>query len=184
MGRNYKAINYIRKELNNLDDRFVDCVVRCFNCVDTKKEPNGCMSNTVALYICAKEYGYNPTICYGLCQIDDKKFYHAWLELDNTIIDIAIYGNINYSIFSMWDKKVDTPYIGGYKESYIRYGKFEFDEDWKYSLISSVKGLELIKYMDKAPQNAMWKLVYKYLDKTFTNESFKRLRLYINDVVL
>ena len=90
MSRNYTAIHYIQEQLKGFNPKFVDCVVRCFNLIEQNQEPNGCLSNSIALFICAKEYGYEPLLCYGLCKFDGKEFYHAWIEIDNTVIDMAI----------------------------------------------------------------------------------------------
>lgn len=182
MGKNYKAIHYIQEKLNGYNSKFVDSVIRCFNNVEQSKEGNGCLSNTVALYICAKEYGYNPKICFGLCSFEEKEFYHAWLEIDEIIIDISIYGNVNYSPLALWDKKIDTPYIGSYVDSHIHYGKFLFDNDWEEAQISRAEGLTLEQYMDGLPNYEMWKLVCKYLNRTLTKELIGHLREHIKDV--
>lgn len=173
MSRNYTAIHYIQDKLKDFNPKFVECVVRQFNMIDINKESDGCLSNSVVLYICAKEYGYNPKLCYGLCSYKNKDFYHAWLEINNIIIDLSFYGNVNFSLYSMWTK-VDVPYIGSYKNSDVHYGKFEFDDDWKSSLISAVEGWSFIKYMDGMPQNAMWKILCKCKEfdslQNFTNK--------------
>ena len=182
MSRNYVAIHYIQEHLKDFNTKFVDCVVRCFNHIEQSREPDGCLSNTVALYICAKEFGYNPNICYGLCVLDDKEFYHAWLEIDNIIIDMAIYGNVNFSQYSMWDFKLDTPYVGTYEDADISYGRFVFDDDWAGTMISVVEGWSLDKYMNTLPRNAMWKIVCKFLDKTPTLSLVKHLEVYIDGI--
>lgn len=146
------------------------------------KEPNGCLSNTAALYICAKSFGYNPIICYGLCNLDGRDFYHAWLEINGIIIDLSIYGNINYSPYSMWNYTIDTPFIGEYSDSNISYGRFKFDQDWSKSLIGQIAGKTLIQYMNGAPQYRMWKLVCKFMDKTLTKDLLQRLQRYAENV--
>ena len=99
---NNKVKNYIEESLKGFNNEFVQSVCRCFEMLEHSKEPNGCLSNTATLYICAKECGYNPEICYGLCEFYGIKFYHAWLVINDTIIDIAIFGNVNYSPYSQW----------------------------------------------------------------------------------
>lgn len=184
MSKNYKGIHYIQEQLKDFDKSFVNCVIRCFNLIEENKEPDGCLSNTTALYICTKSCGYNPIICYGLCNLDGRDFYHAWLEINDTIIDLSIYGNVNYSPYSMWDYKISLPYIGKYDDSKISYGKFKFDEDWNKSLISQVTGKPLIQYIDSAPQYGMWRLVCRYMNKTLTKELFWQLRSYAENVQL
>jgi hypothetical protein len=181
MSRNYTAIHYIQKQLKGFDPKFVDCAVRCFNLIEKNQEPNGCLSDSIALFICAKEYGYKPTLCYGLCKIDGREFYHAWLEINGTIIDLAIYGNVNYSPFSMWNRKLDTPYIGSYQDSVVQYGGFQFDEDWYGALISRAEGWSFEQYMNGLPQNAMWKLVCMFLDKTPTKNLIEHLKTLVKN---
>ena len=44
--------------------------------------------------------GFNPQIYYGLCGIKNEfEFYHMWIELDEKIIDLAIYGNAKFNFF-------------------------------------------------------------------------------------
>lgn len=182
MSKNYKCIHYIQEQLKDFDKSFVNCVIRCFNLIEKNKEPNGCLSNTAALYICAKSFGYNPIICYGLCNLDGRDFYHAWLEINGIIIDLSIYGNINYSPYSMWNYKIDTPFIGEYSDSKISYGRFKFDQDWSKSLIGQIAGKTLIQYMNGAPQYRMWKLVCKFMDKTLTKDLLQQLQRYAENV--
>lgn len=182
MSKNYTAIHYIQHELKNYDPGFVNCVVRCFNIIEQNKEPDGCLSNSAILYICAKKYGYNPTICYGLCNIDGRDFYHVWLELNNIIIDLSIYGNVNYSPYLMLGYKIETPFIGKYDDAKMMYGRFKFDQDWDSSLIGGIQGKTLIQYMDGLPQFKMWKLVCKCMDKTFTKDLLQQLRKYAENV--
>lgn len=181
MSRNYTAIHYIQEQLKGFNPKFVDCVVRCFNFIEQNQEPDGCLSNSIALFICAKEYGYKPSLCYGLCKFEGKEFYHAWIEIDNIVIDMAIYGNVNYSPFSIWDNELDTPYIGSYEDSVVQYGKFKFDNDWSDSMIAQAEGWSFERYMNGLPQNAMWKIVCKFLDKTPTNNFVEHLKTHIKN---
>lgn len=181
MSKNYTAIHYIQNQLRDFNSKFVNCAIRCFNCIEKVEEPDGCLSNSVVLFICAKEYGYDPVLCYGLCQYDGKKFYHTWLEVNGIVIDIAIYGNVNFSPFLAGSKKLTTPYIGEYKNADIHYGKHVFDDDWPYSLLAKMEGMTFEHYMDGLPKNAMWKITCKYLDKTPTVELVNHLRMLIKE---
>ena len=184
MSRNYNAIHYIQEQLKGYNPKFIDCVVRCFNLMEQYKEPDGCLSDSILLFICAKEYRYKPSLCYGLCALEGKEFYHAWLEIDDIVIDLAIYGNVNYSPFSMWDNKLDTPYIGSYKDSIIQYGKFKFDNDWSGSEIAKTEGWSFEEYMDTLPQNVLWKGVCEILDRTPTNNLIEHLKTHIKNTFI
>jgi len=172
MSKNYKAIHYIQKQLKDFNDNFVDSVVRCFNQIESMRAAQECVTSSVILYICAKHFGYEPKICYGLCTLQGKEFYHAWLEINNKVIDVAIYGNINYNVYSMWDFKLETPYIGTYEDAAtdpikpLVYGKFVFDDDWSHCSVSMIEKMTMQQYMDKAPQNILWKYTIKFLNQT------------------
>lgn len=181
MSRNDIAIHYIQERLKGFKPEFVDCAVRCFNLIVQNEEPNGCLSDSAALFVCAKEYGYEPILCYGLCNLDGREFYHAWLEINGTIIDLAIYGNVNYGLFSLFGYRTDIPYIGSYKDSVMQYGRFQFDEDWSGALISRVEGWSFEQYMNGLPQNAMWKLVCMMLGKTSTKRLIDHLKTLVKD---
>jgi hypothetical protein len=178
MSRNYPAIHYIQDKLKGFNPKFTDCVVRQFNQVDTGQEPDGCLSNSVVLYICAKEFGYNPNLCYGLCTYKGREFYHAWLEIDGTVIDNSIYGNVNFSPYFP-QERMDTPYIGGYRDTEVCYGRFQFDQDWTGSMIARMEGMTFEEYMDGLPQGAMWRLACRTLDKTPTRNLVEHLRTHV-----
>ena len=184
MKRNYTAIHYIQNQLKGFNPKFIDCVTRCFNLIEQYQEPDGCLSNSILLFICAKEYGYDPVLCYGLCELDGIAFYHAWLEIDGIVIDLSIYGNVNYSPFSLWENNLDVPYIGTYQDSVVQYGKFKFDDDWSYSMIAQMEGWSFEKYMNGLPRNAMWKGVCKILDRTPTNNLVEHLKTHIKDQMI
>ena len=178
---NYPANYYIQCQLKDFNQEFVDCVIRCFNMIDHNEEPDGCLSNSVALYVCAKEYGYDPVLCYGLCSYEQKLFYHAWLEIDGMVIDPSIYGNVNYgfSFRLLGVSKMLYPYVGFYDDSYkdgISYGKFLFDDDWSKSLLYAMEGKTFEQYMDGLPQHAMWKVACLYLNKPFTKNYMFHLK--------
>lgn len=182
MGRNYEAIHYIREQLKGFDSKFVECAVRCFNFDNDSQSGDNCLVDTVSLYVCAKKFGYKPQLCYGLCKLGEREFYHAWLEINDTIIDVAIYGNVHHSpFFPEWKTKVKTPYIGKYKDSFLYYGKYEFDEHWKYCSISKAEGQSIIDYIKFAPGNGMWKLICNILDITPTKQAAEQLSSYIQD---
>ncbi len=189
MAKNYEAIHYIRQQLNGFDKLFIDSVVRCFCILDENKEHNGCMSNTAAMFLIARKCGYDPEFCYGICQIENKEFYHAWLEIDGIIIDPSIYGNINFGV-GFEDYQTSYPFIGTLEESDILYQKYKFDDDWKEmeklgvnTLCGFIDGKTLEQYMDGLPGNMMWKLTCRYMDMTPSKELVSELRGYCSGVL-
>lgn len=178
MSKNQLAIDYINAQLSGFKPEFVKCVIRCFEFIDEIHQPDGCLSNSIALFICAKYYGYEPNLCYGLCSFEGQPFYHAWLEIDDIIIDLSIYGNVNYNPIArlIWKKQLSTPYIGQYDNAIVKYGRFEFDTDWQITAIAQLEGCSFEQYMDGAPNGDMWKLVCQFLNEKPTQEVVKHLR--------
>lgn len=182
MSKDYKSIKYIREKLDGFDPCFIDCVVRGFNHIFQTKEPDGCLSNTSALYVCAKKYGYSPLICYGLCKIGNEEMYHAWLEIEKLVIDLAIYGNINFPGYGNLLARsqnivLNTPFIGDYKDAenyHLEYGRFKFDAEWKDAAISQVEGKSVLEYINGAPNDGMWHLLRRYLDMPLITSDFRQ----------
>jgi hypothetical protein len=162
MSRDYDGIHHIRQEIAkyNGDDKLSDILERCFNWMCNEEEDNGCLIQTTSLYIAMCNLGYNPQICYGLCILPNKQeFYHAWLELDNRIIDIAIYGNIKWGLRCQ-HKTIQLPVImSTYKDAPFTYGKFCFDNDWKYAGISIVDRMDIFSYIQNAPNQCVRKRI-------------------------
>lgn len=175
---------FIRQQLIDFDDRFVDATIRAFSMIVRDREPDGCLSTTAALCVVAKKFGYEAEICYGLCKFKEQAFYHAWLEINGTIIDLAIYGNVNYNPLSLWPNKIDKPYIGPYENSIVGYGKYKIDEDWPLCPMSIIVDRPLTWYMDGLPDQTMWELVCLYLDVEPTEETISELRKYAADVIM
>ena len=161
-----KSVGYIMNKLSNYKPDFVKACIRCFN--KMQKEYDADLANSVALYVCAKEYGYKPRICYGLCNIDNHRFYHFWLELDGIIIDLSSYAIINYyPAFKGLINNINIPYIGDYEHAYpIQYNKFKKDEHWKASSILYIESIVYIdKYIMMAPNGGMLDLIFDCLDR-------------------
>lgn len=186
MVKDYNAIHYTQNQAKkyNVDDKLAGLLIRGFNLIYNSQEPDGCASNTVALYVCLKNMGYNPQIYYGLCTTESGfEFYHMWLELDDKIIDFAIYGNAKFSVLSgELAHIITTPVVlETYDESKVHYGKFVFDDDWKDAGISAVENMTLKEYINSAPNNGMKKLICRYMDVSPTIENINKLLDNIGD---
>lgn len=99
----------------------------------------------------------------------------------------GIYGNVNFNpeVRQSCQTVLDTPYIGTYKTSVISYGRFEFGEDWKTKELSLAEGLSFEQYVDGAPNNEMWWMTCKFLNKLPVRKTIKHLRTLIKkDVIL
>lgn len=186
MAKDYHAIHYIQNQVKKYyaDDKLIDLLIRVFNTIFNNKEPDGCASNTIALYVCLKNMGYNPQICYGLCTSKSGfEIYHMWLELGGRIIDIAIYGNAKFSpLGGELANIIETPIVlESYDEAIIHYGKYLFDDDWQGANISVIEGMTLKEYINIAPNNGMKKLICRYMDISATVENVNRLLDNVDD---
>lgn len=169
------GFQYIDDQLKGYDPNFVRSVMRCLNTIDENKEYDGAFSNTVALFIIAKECKYDPQICYGLCDLNGEKFYHAWLELDGKVIDTSIYGVVNFHPADIWETNWETPYIGTYADSPIKYGKFVFEDDWAQGPMAKIEGMLLEDYMKSLPEAGMWKFVTDYMNIPMSRNNIAHL---------
>ena len=186
MAKDYNAIHYIQSQVEKYydDNKLSDLLIRSFNFIYNTEEDSGCVLNTVALYVCLKNMGYNPSICYGLCTTENGfEFYHMWLELENKIVDIAIYGNAKFSFLgTALENIIEMPIVlETYDESVINYGKFVFDNEWKYAAINNIEKMSLKEYINRMPNNSMKKLLCRYIDVSPTISNVNKLLDNVND---
>lgn len=181
--KDQRSISYIKSQLSSYnDEKLTNAVLNAFNMMFKYMEPDGCLSTSVELYVILKYLGYTPKLCYGLVFLPNSEgekheIYHAWLELNNKVIDTAIYGNAKYSPYSFFD--IEMPICN---ESYedIRdiadYHPFEFDEDWNGALISKFQGRKISEYCDASPNGFLWDIICMLSDLPRTNENKKHFR--------
>ena len=186
MSRDYEQLQNIRQAVKeyNGDARLLSALERCFNWMCQEEEDNGCLIQSVALYVALKTLQYHPQICYGLCKLPSgQEFYHAWLELDGRVIDIAIYGNIKWSPLSRSEGIAPAPIVlKPYDQTSIQYGKYQFDDDWDYASIALVDNMSVAQYIHQAPNQCVRKRIGYILNapraqvemaiKTHTNVAF------------
>ena len=148
-----KQLFYIHTKLKNYDKGFINVVENMFADIIKNQEADGCISNTVFLYIYAKYYKLNARLCYGIVDVEGLEFYHMWLELDDIIIDLSIYGNVNFphplfqDTIKSYNIQMYYPNIGTYKEVKGTYYRFRKDYDYSMSNMSMVEGSSIHKYM-------------------------------------
>lgn len=164
--RNYEMIHLIQAA--GLPKDAQNVVVRAFNKMDGTKEPDGCLSISVSLCIALEQLGYSPLLCVGKFWVNGHDFYHAWVQLNGRVIDIAIYGNTAFSPY--WRDGIVKPQVNKeYAETDVKYEPFAFDDDFKDAMIAQMMGRSFYYYCDHAPKrNAIWNLIMYYLDTTST----------------
>lgn len=184
MAKDYEMIRYIRNQMQDYDDRFTNAVIKLFCKMVDIKEPNGCLSNSAMLLACAKYCGYNATLCYGLCNNGKHDLYHAWLEINNSIFDIGIYGNSHFSPLYL-DEPIARPVINvTYNDAPLQYGRFIFDADWKEADLRGVEHLSLTQYFDNSERHILWQIVCSLLDLSPTKENGEKIRNAIEGIII
>ena len=152
MARDYKARKYITEQAAQCgDERISNALIRAFDMMYSNQDHNGCFSTSVALHVIHRSFGYDPKLCYGLCvSPSGKGMYHAWLELDGKVLDLAIYGNSHFSPYWI-DEPLGPVVFEDYNDTMMHYGNHEFDEDWNGSMISkAVEMGSIAKYITNA----------------------------------
>lgn len=77
---------------NNFEDEVSDTILNLYDYIMEKKLIGACHALSAVLYVALKEMGYSPEIKVGECKYKfDKPFDHSWVELNNKIIDLAIF---------------------------------------------------------------------------------------------
>lgn len=184
MGKDYEMIRYIRGRMEGFDERFVSAVVKLFGRMVEAREPDGCMSNSALLLACAKYCGYDAKLCYGLCSNGKHELYHAWLEINDCVFDIGIYGNSHFSPLYL-DEPLERPVINTkYENAPIHYGRFVFDEDWKEASLRGVEHLSVEKYFDNSERKILWQFVCTLLDMSPTKDNVDKIRESIKGIII
>ena len=188
MARDYTARKYIVKQAECYHDtRLTNAITRAFDNIFNNEEPDGCLSKSIALHVILRYYGYDPKICYGLCVTPaGHEFYHAWLELDSTVLDLAIYGNSHFS--SYWLEAPIGPVVfEDYNSTLVKYGDHKFDDDWESCMIAQVVRMgSVANYIANAPRvhhpsgNGMWKVIFSILDETYSTAKRNALEQFVS----
>ena len=189
MARDYKARKYITEQAAQCgDERISNALIRAFDMMYSNQDHNGCFSTSVALHVIRRSFGYDPKLCYGLCvSPSGKGMYHAWLELDGKVLDLAIYGNSHFSPYWI-DEPLGPVVFEDYNDTMMHYGNHEFDEDWNGSMISkAVEMGSIAKYITNAPHvnhpsgNGIWKMIFTILDETYTEDRQIDLQQFVSN---
>ena len=183
MSRDFVARKYIAKQCDNYNDiRLKDAVLNAFELMYQNQEPDGCLSTSIALYVILRSYGYSPQLCYGLCSTPEgNEMYHAWLEVDCKILDLAIYGNSHFSHYWLDGEPVGPFVFEEYADVPMQYGNRVFDDDWENSLIfQAFKMGSMEDYIDGCPGNGMWNLIFRIMGEVPSADRIEELRAYVN----
>ena len=181
MARDYQARKLIAERASKYDDpKMTEILTRTFDIMVNTQEPDGCMSNSVVMYAILRSFGYEPEFCYGLC-VSPKgyEFYHAWLTLNGEVLDLSIYGNSHFS--PLWyDEPLNPVVFETTDNTAVRYGNRVFDQDWPASMISQAVKMSMEQYIDRCPNNGIWKLIFRILNVTPNKNTRDELKRFIS----
>lgn len=185
MERDYAARKKIAEgvALFNGDDRLRSILTSSFDIMCKNRDGNGCLSLSVALHIIMQSLGYKSKLCYGLCSMPgdtpNTEFYHAWLEINSLVLDIAIYGNTHFS--PLWAGGSIDPIVFKQNGLIIQYRDGFIDSDWKESFIGALTEIGSIKAYIASNPTGMWHLIFSILGTTDTTEKRQSLAQYISE---
>ena len=183
MGKDYNVVRYIRKQTADFNDKKLTLAIqRAFDLIIKFQDHKGCLTSSIILYIALKELGYNPQICYGLCKTKNNfEFYHAWIELNNKVIDVAIYGNINFSPLTKEEPNIELPVVlEDYKDCCIEYGRFCFDADWDMAEIKTAENWTLTQYFQNAHTQQIYRVASSVLNEPIKANTVAIIEKYKN----
>ncbi|MBO5435108.1 lasso peptide biosynthesis protein [bacterium] len=166
----FKIILSICWQMKNYDVRFIMVVCREFLRMCKLRECDGCLSTSAMLYLCAKYYGYEPVLCYGVCSFNNIDFYHAWLEFDGKPLDLAVYGNIMFYPGQV-NAHLDKPVVLDEKTAvhYINMYDEPVDSD-----IQIARGHKMTEYF-RLDNMRLWRTVFLLLGVEKNYNIFSRL---------
>ena len=114
------AENYIKDKIEqfNFSEEFAEATLDLFDKMCILQWYGESFRLSVEQYLIARYYGYDAKIKYGLCT-DSKNtvtsrsknnvtYRHVWVEVGGIIIDLAIFGKVNFKPFE----------IGGHEYTY------------------------------------------------------------------
>ena len=177
--------NYIRKSLSNFPEEFVNCVVRAMQQIQNMCGYGESLPVSVILYVAAKKYHLKAEICMGILEVQGKEICSAWCKVENTIIDLAVFGLTNYcSDFTeqyhwffehpkMIFSPMPTPFIGTENAAALhnlKYREGDFDQDWNWADIKQCYGTYIATYIINAPQDCIMKRLAEVLGEEPTIE--------------
>lgn len=105
------------------NSEIADVVKNLFDYMVNRQLFGGCHALTSVMFVALNELGYKPKLLVGECYKNGTKpFDHSWVELDNKIIDLAIYYPLTLAVNS-----ISGPIVFGYdmltmKTSSLNYG--------------------------------------------------------------
>lgn len=179
---------YISKQAEPYhNQKLTNVLLRTYQYICKSEEDGGCFIISVALHVILTSLGYDPLFCVGLCVTPGgRTFYHAWLEVDNKILDLAIYGNSRFS--PLWMEEPLNPAIfTPVDKTDLRYMDHIIDADWDWCLISKVMQMgSIANYIANAPcvqhpsGNAVWQLIFIILGQKYSINAQRKLQKYVS----
>lgn len=176
MGKNYDALHYIQKQLQEFDQGLTNAVQRLFNIEDQAKESQGCVIDSVAMQLLFKKFGIQADIHIGeICADGNQNAYHCWLTVNDRLIDIGIYGNSNYNPYYC-GPRLNRPIImeefSSFQSLIYAEGSTEVSGSW----LAELSEKYIVDYIAHCPQDRVCHLVCKSLNISYNQENRRMIR--------
>lgn len=147
---------------NGYGEDMADVILNLYDYIMEKTWYGACHASTAVLYVALKEMGYNVALKIGECQHkSDKPFDHSWIELDDKIIDLAIFLPFTQNVGMYGGPVVCGLDVISLKPSEVTYGVntgLPFFGETEMAINTT-----LSDYMDRFPNelNGLWTVLEK-----------------------
>ena len=179
MARNYKMIHFLQNEMEGMDNKAASMIIRMFNRLDERKIYASALSTSVTLYLALSYIGLLPKLVLGTVQYQGLSYPHAWIEMNDKVFDLAIYGDTRYHpmLTESHDVKAVLPQINvGYADTNeINYYPFQFGSTWAMADMKRLVGKTLKEYADKSPVFNIWSDVCYILELSATSGNLEKM---------
>ena len=154
---------------NNFEDEVSDTILNLYDYIMEKKLIGACHALSAVLYVALNEMGYSPEIKVGECKYKfDKPFDHSWVELNNKIIDLAIFMPFSGIVGQYGGPIIFNKDSFNMTDSQIQYGintGLPFSNETVYAIKTPIS-----RYINGFPfeNNGLWTLleqIYVYEDE-------------------
>lgn len=185
--KNYETIHFIQENMQRLNNEAATSIItRMYNRLEERKCYASALSTSISLYIAMRHIRLDPKLILGTVQFQGLSYAHAWLELDEKIIDLAIHEDVKYHpvLSSRNLETVDPQIYISYEDAAIKetktqnvcYYPFQFGDTWEMSNMKRVVGKTFEGYAEESPMFDIWLDVCYILDISETQENIDQIK--------
>lgn len=142
------------------------------------QESSGSVVVSACIYAALKHLGICSEIVHGVVTCNDVSFFHSWIEIENKIVDVAIFGTLNYKGIS----HLEAPVIMKCRDEALALGLTYFEKEevplevWENNPVNKMLGASVLKFLDQIEDRKAWVLVCKMLNESPTETLVNKIR--------